>query len=346
MMSSKVDRPVDTDGRQKLVVLSGPTASGKTALSVELAHRLNAEIISADSMQVYRGMDIGTAKATEEEKQGVKHYLIDICEPNAKGDDEWNVRRFVEEAQKAIADISARGKLPMVVGGTGFYIHALVYGADFEEEETNSDLRRQLMEKGEDQLWQALQRVDPEEAEEVHPHNKKRVVRALEYYYDTGKKMSELNRRLRQKPPVYRLCYLVLDMPRKQLYERIDSRVDQMMRDGLVEEVKRLKEEGCTRDMVSMQGLGYKEILAYLNGEMSLEEAVYTLKRDTRHFAKRQMTWMRREKEVIFLPSGQVEGQAFPDEKRDSAEGQAAVEGREEPLADRAEKLIREKLGL
>lgn len=283
--------------KQPLLIIAGPTASGKTALSVQLAKRLNGEIISADSMQVYRGMDIGTAKVTPEEMEGVPHHLIDIREP----DEEWNVMNFCRAAAEKIDEIADRGRLPIVAGGTGFYIHALAYGAEFEEE-TDEQVRERLEKLPDAELFADLRRVDPASAAAIHPNNRKRVIRALEYFEQTGKRMSELNARLQAKPSPYRLCYLVLDLERARLYERIDFRVDKMMEQGLLEEVERLRQAGCHRDMVSMKGLGYKELLAYLEGDVSLEEAVYTLKRDTRHFAKRQLTWMRREQDAIFLP--------------------------------------------
>ena len=281
-----------------LIILAGPTASGKTALSIELAKRLNGEIISADSMQVYRGMDIGTAKVTKDEMDGVVHHFVDIIEP----DEEWNVMRFCELARAAIDDICARGKVPIVVGGTGFYIHALAYGAEFDEEPEDTSLRTSLEKLTEAELHEKLRTVDPESAEAIHPNNKKRVIRALEYFEHTGEKISVLNARLKQKPSPYQLAYLVLDMPRPILYERIDKRVDLMMEAGLVEEVRQLKAKGYTKDMVSMKGLGYKEILDALDGNNTLEEAVYIPKRDTRHFAKRQITWWKGEKEAVFLP--------------------------------------------
>lgn len=281
-----------------LIILAGPTASGKTSLSIELAKRLGGEIISADSMQVYRGMDIGTAKVTKEEMDGIPHHLVDIIEPS----EPWNVMRFCELATAAIDDICGRGRIPIVVGGTGFYIHALAYGAEFDEEPDDPALRESLEKLSEETLHERLQKVDPEAAAVIHPNNKKRVIRALEYFEHTGEKISALNARLKQKPSPYQLAYLVLDWPRSVLYERIDRRVDLMMEAGLVEEVKRLQSQGFTKDMVSMKGLGYKEMLDYLDGAYSLEDAVYILKRDTRHFAKRQITWWKGEKDAVFLP--------------------------------------------
>lgn len=279
-----------------LILIAGPTASGKSDLAVRLAEKIGGEIISGDSMQVYKGMDIGTAKITVEEMRGIPHHLIDVVEPW----EEWNVARFTEEAARLVEEIHARGAVPIVCGGTGFYLHALAYGADFEPEETGGELRRQLeeqaaTEEGRAALYAELCEIDPESARVIHPNNSKRVIRAIEYYRQCGRKISEHNSELKQKESPYELYYFVLSRKREELYERIEQRVDRMMADGLVEEVKRLREAGCSRNMVSMQGLGYKEILDALDGITSLEEAVRILKRDTRHFAKRQLTWFRRE---------------------------------------------------
>ena len=287
--------------KQPLIVLTGPTAVGKTALSIELAKALNGEIISADSMQVYRHMDIGSAKITKTEMDGVPHHLIDVLEPW----EEFNVTRFQSMAKEAMKGIYSRGHVPIVTGGTGFYIQALAYDIDFTENEDHSGLRAELEqlaeEKGEAFLHQMLAEIDPESAEAIHANNAKRVIRAIEYYRLTGEKISEHNKREREKQSPYDLYYYVLNRDRKTLYERIDQRVDIMMEQGLPDEVNRLKAMGCTRDMVAMQGLGYKEMLDYLDGKISLEEAVYIIKRDTRHFAKRQLTWFKREKEVCFI---------------------------------------------
>jgi tRNA dimethylallyltransferase len=282
--------------KQRLIILAGPTASGKTDLAVALAKALNGEVISADSMQVYRGMDIGTAKVTEAEMQGVPHHLIDVIGP----DEEWNVMEFCRRAEACIREIAARGRQPIVAGGTGFYIHALAYGAEFDEEEEN-DIRRRLEARDPDDLYRELQEKDPAAAEAIHPHNVKRVVRALEYWYQTGRRISDHNAALRRKESPYALCYLVLNMDRAKLYERIEQRVDRMLEDGLGAEVEGLLRQGARREWVSMQGLGYKEIAAYLQGEITREEAVTILKRDTRRFAKRQLTWFRREPEAIFV---------------------------------------------
>lgn len=284
-----------------MVILTGPTAVGKTALSIALAKRINGAIISADSMQVYKYMDIGSAKIMPEEMDGVRHYLVDELDPS----DEFHVVRFVEMAKQALKEITANGQIPIVVGGTGFYIQALLYDIDFTEQECDSAYRRQLEElaetRGNHYLHEMLKAVDPASAEAIHENNRKRVIRALEFYHESGERISEHNERESQKTSPYNFAYFVLNDERSRLYERIDRRVDQMLADGLVEEVAHLKELGCTRDMVSMQGLGYKEILDYLDGKISLEEAVYILKRDTRHFAKRQLTWFRRERDVIWV---------------------------------------------
>lgn len=284
-----------------LIVLTGPTAAGKTGLSIRLAKALNGEIISADSMQVYRHMDIGSAKITKEEMDGIPHHLIDVLEPTK----EFHVVIFQKMAKEALAGIYERGRIPIVVGGTGFYIQALAYDIDFTESEDDSSLRRELeqtaKEKGAEYLHQMLKEVDPVSAEQIHANNQKRVIRAIEFYRQTGTRISEHNQAERQKQSPYDLFYYVLNMDRQLLYERIDKRVDQMIEDGLVEEVKKLAAMGCTRNMVSMQGLGYKEILDYLEGTCSLEEAIYIMKRDTRHFAKRQLTWFKRERDVRWL---------------------------------------------
>ena len=287
--------------KQPLIILTGPTASGKTALSVELAKRIGGEIISADSMQVYRHMDVGSAKVTVEEMDGVPHHLIDVLDPQ----DAFNVVVFQEMAKKAMKEIYANGHIPIVAGGTGFYIQALLNDIDFTENDGDTEYRQSLeklaAEQGAEVLHEKLRQVDPASADAIHANNVKRVIRALEFYQQTGKKISEHNEEERQKESPYNFAYYVLNMDRALLYSRIDQRVDLMVEHGLVEEVEKLKSMGCTRDMVSMQGLGYKEILDYLGGECSLEEAIYVLKRDTRHFAKRQLTWFKREKEVTWI---------------------------------------------
>lgn len=287
--------------QKPMIILTGPTAVGKSALSVELAKKINGAVISADSMQVYRHMDIGSAKITPEEMQGVTHYMIDELEP----DKEFHVVRFVTMAKEYLKEIYADGKIPIIAGGTGFYIQALLYDIDFTEQQCDETYRRQLedlaREHGAEYLHGILREVDPASAEAIHANNIKRVIRALEFYHLSGKKISEHNETERQKQSPYNFAYFVLTDERAKLYERIDRRVDAMIEAGLVEEVKKLKSIGCSREMVSMQGLGYKEILAYLDGGCTLEEAVYIIKRETRHFAKRQLTWFKRERDVIWL---------------------------------------------
>ncbi len=293
--------------KKKLIILAGPTGVGKTELSITLAKRIGGEIISADSMQVYRHMDIGSAKIKKEEMKGIPHYLIDCLSPF----EEFSVRVFQNLAKEAMEAIYAKGKIPILVGGTGFYIQALLYDIDFTENEDNTEIRMELertaKEKGAHFLHEMLREIDPKAAEEIHENNVKRVIRAIEYYRLTNEKISEHNEIQRQKESPYDGVFFVLTDERERLYKNIDKRVDHMLSAGLVEEVKKLKDMGCHRNMVSMQGLGYKEILAYLDGEYDLEQAVYLIKRDTRHFAKRQLTWFRREKDVIWVDKAQFQ---------------------------------------
>ena len=288
-----------------LLILTGPTAVGKTALSIALAKEVQGEIISADSMQVYRHMDIGSAKITREEMCGVPHYLVDCLNP----EEEFNIYIFQQMAKKAMEQIYANGHIPIIVGGTGFYIQSIVYDIQFEEEEDDGIRQKYetlLEEKGEEYLHQLLENVDPVSAEKIHTHNVKRTIRALEFFEKNQYPISQHNEQERQRSSPYDFRYFVLTDDRQKLYDRIELRVDSMIQNGLVEEVKHLKEMGCHRNMVSMQGLGYKEILDYLDGEISLEEAVYRIKRDTRHFAKRQLTWFRREKDVIWVDKSKL----------------------------------------
>lgn len=289
--------------KEPLVILTGPTAVGKTKLSIALAKAIGGEIISADSMQVYRHMDIGSAKIRLEEMEGIPHYLVDVLEPW----EEFHVVRFQQMAKEAMKKIREHGHIPILVGGTGFYIQAIVKDIDFTENEASpyrEELTRLAEEKGADFLYEKLQKVDPKSAQIIHVHNVKRIIRALEFYQMTGKKISEHNTEQREKSSPYQFVYFVLQDERAKLYKRIEARIDEMLQDGLIEEVTALKEMGLKRGMVSMQGLGYKEILAYLDGECTLEEAVEILKRDTRHFAKRQITWFKREEEVIWIDKG------------------------------------------
>lgn len=287
--------------KSPMIVLTGPTAVGKTRLSLALAETVGGEIISADSMQVYRHMDIGSAKITQEEMQGIPHHMIDILEPW----EAFNVVTFKEKCEKALAEIYGRRHMPIVTGGTGFYIQALLRDIDFTENEESTGYRAYLEElagrEGAGRLYEMLQEADPEAARAIHPNNRKRVIRALEYHHLTGQKISLHNEQERQKQSAYNSCYFVLNDLRERLYERIEQRIDEMLEQGLVAEVEKLRKMGCHRGMVSMQGLGYKEMLAYLEGEYTYEYAVEILKRDTRHFAKRQLTWFRRESDVIWI---------------------------------------------
>lgn len=286
---------------KNMVILTGPTAVGKSALSIALAKALDTGIISADSMQVYKHMDIGSAKITPEEMQGVPHALIDVYEP----DEPFHVVQFQHDAKAAMEQFWDKDKLPLVVGGTGFYIQALLYDVDFSEEDADLKLRQKYAQlaqsEGAEALHAQLAQVDPQAAGQIHANNIKRVIRALEFYEKTGTPISAHNAAERAKQSPYGFAYFVLTDRREHLYERIDARVDAMMEQGLLGEVKKLRDMGYTRDLVSMQGLGYKELLAYLDGECSLDEAVYMIKRDTRHFAKRQLTWFRRERDVIWV---------------------------------------------
>ena len=286
--------------KKPLIILTGPTAVGKTALSIELAKAVNGEMISADSMQVYRTLDIGTAKIKPEEMEGITHYLIDVLDPT----EDFNVFRFQQLAKEALEKIYAKGKIPIVVGGTGFYIQALLYDIAFEETEESAyrkELEQYAKINGAHALHEQLKEIDPVSYQEIHENNVKRVIRALEFYHDTGYPISTHNALERKKESPYNFAYFVLNDDRQKLYDRIELRIDQMLKEGLVEEVRSALAYGCTKKMVSMQGLGYKEIIPYLEGSCSLEDAVYILKRDTRHFAKRQLTWFRREQDVIWV---------------------------------------------
>ena len=287
--------------KKPLIILTGPTAVGKTKASIRLAKALNGEIISADSMQVYKYMDIGSAKIKPEEMQGVKHYLVDELEP----DEEFNIYVFKKLAMEAMDEIYAKGKIPIIAGGTGFYIQALLYDIEFSEEEGDKTYRHMLEKKAEVEgvtvIHDMLKEVDPEAAKEIHENNLKRVIRALEYYNETGMRISEHNKEQRQKESPYNFRYYVLNMDREKLYNRVNLRVDIMAENGLVDEVTKLKEMGYGKELNSMQGIGYKEIRDYVDGVYDYETAIETLKKNTRNFAKRQITWFKREKEVIWL---------------------------------------------
>lgn len=283
-----------------LLIVAGPTATGKSDSAVELSLRMNGEVISADSMQVYRGMDIGSAKVTVEEMRGIPHHLIDCADPS----ENWNVVRFQKEARRAVQDIASRGRLPILCGGTGFYIQALLYDIDFTQMDENTPLRDRLSalaaEKGPEAVHALLLEKDPASAAAIHPNNLKRVIRAIEFMEESGGSIAAHNLQQRERESAYRSVFFVLTMDRARLYERIDRRVDIMMERGLVEEVARLRAMEIQRDSTSMQGIGYKQVYGYLDGEYDLEEAVRLIKRDTRHFAKRQLTWFKREKDVIW----------------------------------------------
>ena len=287
--------------KKKLVVLTGPTAVGKTKLSIELAKKIGGEIISADSCQVYKHMDIGSAKIRPEEMGGIPHFLVDELEPS----EEFNVVVFQQKTKQYMKEIYERGHIPILVGGTGFYIQAVLYDIHFSQDDDNHQIRKELesmaSEKGPEYMHEELRKIDPASANAIHANNVKRVIRALEYYKLTGQRISEHNEEQRNNESPYDFSYFVLNDHRELLYERIDKRVDEMIAEGLVDEVKHLKELGYDRSYVSMQALGYKEIFGYLEGEISLDEAIYIIKRDTRHFAKRQITWFKREKEVLWV---------------------------------------------
>lgn len=287
--------------KKPMIILTGPTAVGKTDLSIQLAKQIGGAVISADSMQVYRYMDIGSAKITPEEMHGVRHYLIDDLLPT----EEFNIVKFQEMAKIALRDIYADGLIPIVTGGTGFYIQALLYDINFTVENGDPAYRRSLEQfaeiNGNHALHEKLKEIDPVSYESIHENNVKRVIRALEFYHLSGVPISSHNEEERKRSSPYNFAYFVLTDDRAHLYDRIDKRVNLMIQAGLVEEVTRLKEMGCKKEMVSMQGLGYKEIFDYLEGKTTLDEAIYIIKRETRHFAKRQLTWFRRERDVVWF---------------------------------------------
>jgi len=282
----------------KIIVIVGPTAVGKTYISVELAKKLNTEIISADSMQIYKGMNIGTAKITDEEKQGIIHHMIDIINP----DEEYSVSEFKYDAEKIIDRLLSENRIPIIVGGSGLYVNSLIYDLDFGNTKSNKKLREYYTyyykEHGEDALYDKLLKIDPVAAEKIHKNNIKRIIRALEVYDITGVKFSELNTDIRKKSNKYDCILIGLSMERKVLYERINQRVDEMLSNGLVDEVSSLIKKGYGKNLVSMRGIGYKEIIEYLEGNTDYEEAVNTLKQNTRRFAKRQYTWFLKDENV------------------------------------------------
>ena len=284
-----------------LLVIVGPTATGKTAVAVECCLRLGGEIVSADSMQVYRHLDIGTAKPTPEERRGVAHHCLDLVEP----DEEYSVARYRQHAEAAIADIHARGKLPVLCGGTGLYVKAVLYGLDLPIAAADWDLRKRLEDEaqrlGAAGLHERLRQVDPQAAARIHPHNIRRVVRALEVFALTGRPLSSYHRLDRQPAPQYNVLAFGLNLPRAELYRRIDARVEAMMQRGLLEEVRWLLDHGYSERLVAMKGLGYRQLAPHLRGEVDLDTAVYIIKRDTRHYARRQLTWFRAESALQWL---------------------------------------------
>lgn len=287
--------------KEKLFVLIGPTAVGKTELSIDLAKRLNAEIISADSMQIYKYMDIGTAKITEEEMEGVPHHLIDFLYP----DEEYTVSDYQRDASRLITEINARGRLPMVVGGTGLYINSLVYELNFAKAPPDEEYRVELEELaanyGIEYIHDLLSKVDPESAKTISKKDKKRIIRALEVYKTTGKTMSEYNKNFRKETDKYDLCMVCLNMDRQKLYDRINMRVDIMIENGLIDEVKGILHKGYHKNLVSLKGIGYKEIIEYLDGNLTLDEAIEKIKKGSRNYAKRQLTWFRRDKRIKWV---------------------------------------------
>ena len=286
---------------KKVFVVLGPTASGKSALSVELAKDINGEIISADSMQIYKYMDIGTAKVTPEEMQGIKHYMINEVSP----DEDFSVAKFKDKAEIYLEEIQSKGKTPIIAGGTGLYINSLIYNIDFAETPMDTKWREQLSqeaeEKGIEVLFDRLKEIDFETWQRLHLNDRKRIIRAIEVYYQTGITMSEQIKRSRVVPPKYDFCLIGLKVERELLYDRINKRVDRMFEKGLVDEVNRLVDMGYDKNTIAMQALGYKEVLAYLKGNISFDEAVYLIKRDSRRYAKRQMTWFRRLENVNWV---------------------------------------------
>lgn len=287
--------------KKDLFILAGPTAVGKTAISIELAKRLNGEIISADSMQIYKSMDIGSAKIKESEKQGIEHHLMDFLDPM----NEFSVAEFKKKSTKAINEIIKKEKLPMLVGGTGFYIDSLIFNYDFantcKDEEYRNSLKLLAEEKGKGYVHELLKEVDMESYNRLFPNDLKRVIRALEVYKLTGKTISQYNLEQDIYNIPYNIYYFVLTMNRAKLYERINKRVDLMIEEGLIEEVQKLRDIGCTSDMQSMKGIGYKEIFYYLEGNISLDEAIELIKKNSRNYAKRQLTWFRKDKRVIWI---------------------------------------------
>jgi tRNA dimethylallyltransferase len=290
---------------RKLLVIVGATATGKTKLSIEIAKTFNASIVSADSMQVYKDMYIGSARPTEKEMESIPHYMVGCISPKEK----YSVGKYRQEATEVIYQLFDNKIIPIVVGGTGLYINALTMPWGFRGEASNPEKEKELWEKyhkyGNWSLYEELKKIDPDAADKIHPNNVKRVIRALVIYNTTGKTKTQLDKEAQSEPLSYIPVMMGVSMPREKLYERIELRVDLMIEDGLVEEVKMLLEKGYSRNSTALQGLGYKEIITYLDGNCSLDEAIYTIKRDTRHFAKRQLTWFRRDKRIKWFEQGE-----------------------------------------
>ncbi len=289
--------------QRPVLIIAGPTGVGKSDIAVKLAHILNGEVISADSVAVYRGLDIGSAKPSLNDMDGIPHHLIDVLDP----DEYFGVDEFVKLAREAMNGIWSRGRLPIITGGTGFYIQALLYDIDFDDESAKDEGYRESLyeiadlKDGKQKLYEMLSDIDPEYANSVHPNNVKRVIRALEYNKNTGRLFSEMNKEQRNRVSPYDHCYVALDLDRDRLYERIDKRVDIMLKNGLIDEVKGLMESGYGADLNSMSSIGYKEMVAYLEGRCSYDDAVEDIKKNSRHYAKRQFTWLKREKDVTYI---------------------------------------------
>ena len=290
--------------KPKVIVIVGPTASGKTSASINVAKKLNGEIISADSMQIYREMNIGTAKVTKEETDGIKHYLVDVVNP----DEVFNVTKYKEMAEAAIEDIIAKGKTPIIVGGTGLYVSTLINGIEFAEVGEDVEYREQMTalaeEKGAEYLHNELRKVDPDAADAIEMNNIRRVVRALEIYKLTGKTKTQLDIESR-KEVKYDYRVYGIDTPREELYNRINIRVDKMFEEGLLEEVKYVNEK-YKISSTAIQGLGYKEVIEYIEGKVTYEEMIEKLKMETRRYAKRQLTWFRREEKIKWCPLNEI----------------------------------------
>ena len=289
--------------KPKVVVIVGPTASGKTALSIELAKKINGEVISSDSMQIYKDMDIGTAKVTKEEAEGIKHYLIDCVSP----DERYTVSDFKKDAENAIEEILAKGKTPIVVGGTGLYVNSLIYGIEYQDMQFDENYRNELMNKAETEnglkeLWDEASKIDPEAMKKISPNDKKRIVRVLEIFKATGKTKTEQEILSRQNGVKYDYKVFGITMDRGKLYSRINLRVDLMIEKGLEDEVRSLVNK-YTKFPTAMQGLGYKEVVEYFDGIITREEMIDKIKQESRRYAKRQLTWFRKNKETIWLDS-------------------------------------------